>query len=313
MAINDKKRYVWTQDELDYIKNNYKIMSDEELATHFGTHSKDSVATKRKQMHLNRSNRKYNFNDVINEFAKTDYILLSDEKDYIDSATNSLRYMCPRHLDKGEMTISLGHLQSGRGCYYCGRKVTEDAHLVDKSINEKECKEMCEQRNFEYIGNVKENDLIYILYICPKHKSAGVQKMRKGNMNRKNIIGCPYCFDTKKFVFSKGEKSIENALNKFSIDYLPQYTFEDCRDKNMLPFDYYLPNMNKCIEFDGQHHYFPVNFNGISDEEALENHNTIIKHDKIKDNYCKEHNIDLLRIPYYEFKNIETLIKDFVA
>ena len=78
-------------------------------------------------------------------------------------------------------------------------------------------------------------------------------------------------------------------------------------------FDYYLPHMNKCIEFDGQHHYFPVNFNGISDEEALENYKTVIKHDKIKDDYCKENNIDLLIIPYYEFKNIETLEKDLVS
>ena len=82
--ITSKKRYAWKQDELDYIKNNYLIMSDEELAEHFGTHSKDSVSVKRKKMHLNRSNRKYDFNDVINEFTKTDYILLSDEKDYID-------------------------------------------------------------------------------------------------------------------------------------------------------------------------------------------------------------------------------------
>lgn len=311
--INNKKRYRWTQDELDYIYDNYKTMSDKELSEYLGTHSENSVATKRKQMNLQRSKRKYNFNDVINEFAKTDYILLSDETEYFDSATNSLRYLCPRHLDKGEMTISLGHLQSGRGCYYCGRKITENAHRISDDINRKECRAICEKRGFKYIGTSREDGLIYILYICPKHESAGIQKMRKGNMNRDNIVGCPYCFDTKKFVFSKGEKSIESTLNKFEIDYLPQYTFDDCRDKNMLPFDYYLPHMNKCIEFDGQHHYFPVNFNGISDEEALENYKTVIKHDKIKDDYCKENNIDLLRIPYYEFKNIETLVKDFVA
>lgn len=307
------KRYNWSQEELEFIKNNYKNMSDLEISEHFGTHTESSVACKRKKMNLLRPKRKYTFQDVINEFAKTNYILLSSENEYVDSATNSLRYLCPKHLDKGEMTISLGHLQSGRGCYYCGREITEAAHRVDEIINESECKEMCNKRGFEYIGWFRENGLLYIKYICPKHREAGIQMMRKGNMNRNNIVGCPYCFDTKKFIFSKGEKAIENILNQLNIIYIPQYTFNECRDKNMLPFDYYLPHLNKCIEYDGQHHYFPVNFNGITDELAEENYKNTLKHDNIKNEYCKTNHIPLLRIPYYDFSNIDILVKNFVA
>lgn len=308
-----KKGYQWTQEEIDFIRNNYQNMSDLEISQHFGAHTEKSVTTKRKRMGLAKTNRKYTFQDVIDEFAKTNYILLSDANDYVDAATNSLRYLCPYHLDKGEMTISLGHLQLGRGCYYCGRKITENARMVDDVINEKECKDICKSKGFEYIGWNRENSNIYIQYICPKHQEAGIQKMRKGNMNRNNIIGCPYCFDTKKFVFSKGEKAVEKTLDSLNITYIPQYTFDDCRDKNMLPFDYYILSLRKCIEFDGQHHYFPVNFNGISDEEALVNHMSTIKHDRIKDNYCKKNNIDLLRIPYYEFQNIDSLVCKFVS
>jgi len=307
-----KKRNTWTDEELNYISNNYKLMSDEELSLNLGTRSKDSVATKRKRMGLIRSKRKYSFQDVVDEFAKTEYILLSTESDYVDAATNSIRYLCPKHLDKGEMKISLGHLQDGRGCYYCGREVTEKAHLINEEQNDQECREMCEKRGFEYKGSFKENGLIYIKYICPKHKLAGIQKMRKGNMNRDNIIGCPYCFDTKKFIFSKGEKKIKETLDSLNIDYLSQYTFNDCRDINALPFDYYLPKLNKCIEYDGQHHYFPVTFNGISYEQAEINHQSTLKHDIIKNDFCKKNNIDLLRIPYFEFKNIETLVRDFI-
>ena len=132
-------------------------------------------------------------------------------------------------------------------------------------------------------------------------------------MNRNNIQGCPYCFDTKKFVFSKGEKAVEQVLQDLNITYLPQYTFSDCRDKNLLPFDFYLPKLNKCIEYDGQHHYFPVTFNGVSKERAIENHLTTLKHDKIKNEYCKNNNIELLRIPYYDFKNIEVIVRDFLS
>lgn len=305
-------RNQWTKEELDFIKDNYLHMSDSELANHIKRHTENSVINKRKRMGLTRSNRKYSFQDVLNEFAKTEYILLSTEDDYIDSATNSLRYLCPKHLDKGELTISLGHLQSGRGCYYCGRIITEAAHIVDDYANEKECREICENKGFIFVGTYRENGLIYIQYMCRKHLEAGIQAMRKWNMNRDNIQGCPYCFDTKKFVFSKGEKSVEKVLQDLKIAYLPQYTFENCRDKNMLPFDFYLPDLNKCIEYDGQHHYYPVTFNGVSKERAKENHLITLKHDEIKNQYCESNNIELLRIPYYDFKNINVMVRDFV-
>lgn len=305
-------RNKWTKEELDFINDNYLKLSDKEISEYIGTHTETSVATKRKRMGLTRSNRKYSFQDVLNEFAKTEYILLSTEEEYVDAATNSLRYLCPKHIDKGELTISLGHLQSGRGCYFCGRLITEAAHIIDDEINENECRKICEEKGFIYVGTYRENSLIYIQYICPKHVEVGVQNMRKGNMNRDNIQGCPYCFDTKKFVFSKGEKAVEKVLQELNIAYLSQYTFSNCRDKNMLPFDFYLTDLNKCIEYDGQHHYYPVTFNGVSKEQAEINHKLTIKHDKIKNEYCKNNNIELLRIPYYDFKDIEVIVSDFL-
>lgn len=298
----------WTNEELNFIKNNYQKLSDNEIAEVLICRSKDAVATKRKKMGLTRTNRKYSFQDVLNEFAKTEYELLSTEEDYVDAATNSLKYLCNKHKDKGIQTISLGHLQSGRGCYYCGREITEQAHLIDLS-DDKECRLLCENKGFTYVDTIREDGIIYIQYICNKHPEAGMQKMRKGNMKRDNIQGCPYCFDTKKFKFSKGEKRIEEVLDSLDILYLPQYTFADCRDTNVLPFDYYLLELNIAIEYDGEHHYYPVTFNGISKEQAEINHKRTIKHDKIKNQYCKEHNIQLIRIPYFEYNNIEKILQ----
>ena len=303
-------RQAWTEDEIQFIKDNYMNMTDEQISEHLRIHSTISVATKRKRLHLTRTNRKYSFEDVKNEFSKTDYILLSDENDYKDAATNSLKYLCPRHLDEGVQTISLGHLQCGRGCRYCGREIVNAAHRNSNEEIERDCRALCNRKGFIYKDFSRENSIIYVHFICPDHVDAGIQKMRKGNMERENIQGCRYCFDTKKFKFSKGEKCIEQILDMSNISYLPQYCFADCRDINMLPFDYYLPDYNFCIEFDGQHHYMPVNFNGISDEEALENHLCTVKHDRIKDEYCHVNNIGLLRIPYYDFDNIEQLIEN---
>lgn len=305
-------RNTWTEHELQFIRDNYETMTDKEISDYFGTHSEISVATKRKRMHLLHTNSKYTFEDVKLEFEKTNYILLSDASEYINAGVNSLRYLCPKHVDKGEQTISLGHLQSGRGCYYCGRDITEESRRLSDEDVKTSCRELCTKKGFIYHGFSRRDGLIYVLFICPNHIEAGIQEMRKGNMERENIIGCRYCFDTKKFKFSKGEKAIAEILDQFNIVYLQQHCFADCKDINMLPFDYYLPEYNACIEFDGQHHYMPINFNGISDEEAYANHLSTKRHDEIKNKYCTQNNINLLRIPYYNFKEIDNLVLSFL-
>lgn len=75
-----------------------------------------------------------------------------------------------------------------------------------------------------------------------------------------------------------------------------------CRDKNPLPFDFYLPQYNVCIEFDGIQHFNPSSFvyGNTSEKEKLKNLQYIQKHDQIKNNYCKNNKIDLLRIRYNE-------------
>lgn len=113
--------------------------------------------------------------------------------------------------------------------------------------------------------------------------------------------GCPKCNS------SKGERKIDLFLNNLGISYIFQKTFEDCRDTYTLPFDFYLPSYNACIEYDGIQHFKPIQFFG--GEESLEKQK---RHDEIKNNYCKENGIDLLRIPYYEYNNIENNISNFL-
>ena len=88
-----------------------------------------------------------------------------------------------------------------------------------------------------------------------------------------------------------------------------QKRFSDCRDKNPLPFDFYLPEYNMCIEYDGRQHFEPVNFGGGL-QETKDNFQLTNRHDKIKTQYCIDNNIKLLRIPYTELKNITTILKE---
>ena len=114
---------------------------------------------------------------------------------------------------------------------------------------------------------------------------------------------CPYCKR------SKGEEKISEILKEFNVKYIAQYTYLDCKDKRTLPFDFYIPSLNICIEYDGEQHYKPVKFKNQSEEEIENNYKITVKHDNIKTLYCLDHNIKLIRIPYWDFKNIENILK----
>ena len=86
-------RRKWTDDEIKFIQENYLNMNDYELSLHMLNRSEASVACRRKKLGLLREKLKHSFNDVISEFSKTDYILLSTEEDFKDTATNSLKYI----------------------------------------------------------------------------------------------------------------------------------------------------------------------------------------------------------------------------
>ena len=108
--------------------------------------------------------------------------------------------------------------------------------------------------------------------------------------------GCPKC------KYSKGERQIESFLIDNNINFIAQYTFDDCKDINRLPFDFYIPDYNMLIEYDGKQHYQEIKGWEGSNLEFTQ------KHDLIKTEYCCNHNIELLRIPYWDYKNIEQIL-----
>lgn len=102
---------------------------------------------------------------------------------------------------------------------------------------------------------------------------------------------------------SRGEHMAESILKKYNINFNSQKRFDDCRDKYTLPFDFYLPEYNLIIEIMGEQHERPIGYFG-----GEESFRKCIKHDKMKRDYLKEHNINILDIWYYEFDKMENLI-----
>ena len=111
---------------------------------------------------------------------------------------------------------------------------------------------------------------------------------------------------------SNGEIRIMRFLQSNNIEFKKEYKFQDCKNINLLPFDFYLPKYNICIEYDGEQHYRPINFGGCSNEKAMKSFQSTCINDNIKNQYCVNHNINLLRIPYYDCKNIEQILFDYL-
>lgn len=117
-----------------------------------------------------------------------------------------------------------------------------------------------------------------------------------------NGAGCPRC------KMSHGEKCIAAWLEARSIDYIPQYKFDDCVDKVRLPFDFYLPEYNACIEYDGEQHFKPIKyFGGMTHLEIT------IRHDRIKDVYCDENGVLMWRISYFDEGNIDKELQVYIT
>lgn len=122
------------------------------------------------------------------------------------------------------------------------------------------------------------------------------------NLKSENIISCG-CANR-----SKGEMRIAEYLKSRNIQFEEQKRFADCIDKDMLPFDFYLPNSNTICEFDGRHHMMPIDFAGRGNQWAEKEFEKIQLHDAIKDKYCQENGINLIRIPYFEYTNITEIL-----
>lgn len=101
---------------------------------------------------------------------------------------------------------------------------------------------------------------------------------------------------------SKGEKKIRTLLSQNNIYYETEKIFPDCifeDTKCHARFDFYIEN-NFLVEFDGEQH-FSYSISGWNNKETFEKNK---KHDNYKNEWCKNHNILLKRIPYWEINNI---------
>lgn len=220
---------------------------------------------------------KLTYEQVKENIEKENYILISKE---YKNAHSHLKVKCP----KGHVyEVEWANWQQGYRCPYCGGT---------KKKEFEEVKAFIEKEGYTLLSKEYNNNETLLEVTCGKHESYLVTF---GNFQQGKR--CPHC------ITSKGEQRIKQLLESYKIKYIPQYKYEDCKDKKELPFDFYLPDYNTCIEYDGHQHYHEDRF-GMTEEDFQ----LIVLHDNIKTQYCKDNKINLIRIPYWEYDNIENIL-----
>lgn len=190
---------------------------------------------------------------------------------------------------------SATHLLNKHGCPNCATKLRNEKLTV--TTIESLTKDFLElENNILPIGNY---DVKTRKVDC---KCLKCNTMWRGNVsNIKSGHGCPECNKNK----SRLEDSTEKYLIENDIEYIKQYRFYDCRNVLPLPFDFYLKDLNICIECDGLQHEKPVDIFGGKEQFEIQKRN-----DSIKDKYCTENNIKLIRIKHSELLLIKDIIKN---
>lgn len=153
--------------------------------------------------------------------------------------------------------------------------------------------------HIKLIGEYKGKDYETSFY-CSIHDVNFPSKPKSFLYNKSR--GCPLCSA------SNGEKRLQSILNHEGVNIKTQYVFPDCKYINPLRFDVFDLDNKIAYEYQGEQHYRPINFGGITDEEAEEEFRLTQIRDQIKVEYCKNNNIPLIIIPYWEYNNMENYI-----
>jgi hypothetical protein len=228
-----------------------------------------------------------------NEFIKDAKKVHNDKYDYSKvkfiNVDTKIKIICPEHGEFKQTPYT--HL-TGSGCPKCRNDKLSKRYRKSKEGFIKNAKEVHgDKYDYSKVNYVNTNTKIKI--ICPEHGE--FKQVPYAHLQSK---GCPICKE------SKGEREVRLWLIANDINYIPQKRFKDCRNKRPLPFDFYLPEHNMCIEYDGKQHFSTKHGGfGANKIKTNENFKKLKINDLIKEKYCLERKINLLRISFTEDVN----------
>lgn len=218
-----------------------------------------------------------------------------------NGATKKLKWNCFICSEIFEM--SWNNIHTGQGCPFCAsQQVGLSNCLATKNPK------LASQWNILKNNNLTTFDVLpnsnkKVWWICDNgHEWKALISSRNSG------CGCPQCSE------SNGEKRVKKVLNCLLVDYIWQQKFDGLigLGSGNLSYDFYLPDYNLLIEYQGEQHERPVDFKGLGKKYAKEQFKIQQEHDKRKREYAQKHNINLLEIWYYDFDNIEKILDKYL-
>lgn len=187
------------------------------------------------------------------------------------------------------------HTNQKNGCPICA---DSQRHISNTKTTEKFIEEAKETHGklYDYSKTIYKRNNKKVIIICPKHG-----EFKQNAQAHLSGCGCARC------IKSRGHKKIALFLEENNIFFKEEERFKDCinlKTGYKLIFDFYLPNHNICIEYDGKQHFVANKFFG--GEKELQNSQY---KDLLKTNFCEKNNLNLIRIPFNEESNINNILK----
>jgi very-short-patch-repair endonuclease len=183
------------------------------------------------------------------------------------------------------------------GCPNCSQKVKLNNDTFDEKIYNRKIK-----RLDDYV-----NAYTKINFKCLNDNCEYEWSARPGSILHK-YCGCPICNKS-----NKNEKLFNEVLLSLNINFTSQYKLRSFNKKEK-PYivDFYFPDFNIIIEYNGAQHYRPICFGGMSAEKAKDNFEKQIKRDEYVRNFCKENNINIMEIDGRKI-NGKKINKEFIS
>ena len=225
------------------------------------------------------------------QFKKEVFDLVGDEYTVIGDYKNAGKHLTFRHNHCGfEWSTTPSMFLKGSRCFEC--------HMLSTRKTQKEL----DEKVYALVGDAYKFVGAYVKYEVPikcRHNVCGHIWEVSPYRFLSYFARCPKCPS------SSGEEAVEHSLIKIGIDYIKEHSFPELPRRR---FDFYLPSINAVIEFDGGQHFHEVELWGGSD--SLERNQ---KADILKNDLCSYLGVDLLRIPYWEFRNVDEIVTNFVT
>lgn len=217
------------------------------------------------------------------EFIKLAKEVHGDKYDYsktkYTTTYNMVTITCPVHGDFEQRAD--GHLKYG--CQKCAvESITYDTETFIKKAK------LRHGNKYNYSKTNYTYSKCHVIITCPKH--GDFKQIANEHLCR---TGCPVCSS------SRGEKLLYIILKNNNIDFVQQYKLGNTNYR----YDFYLPELDTLIEYDGIQHFEPVEyFGGMS--RFLE----VKANDELKNTLALTHNKKLLRVHYKNITNLKDVL-----